>query len=375
MSDNLNLEKFYELDIIEFLDEYASENSSSFNGKKLVDDIKTQIKTKDLEAANESFRQLISNYNMLSENSAYKELTYRQIVDIYILAKKTLSDEEEDSDFYKAIQIISKMKDFEISKPYNLDVYDKLDEDKGLKAKKQAQEDYELKQELEKKMERVEHELYIALRKKDLQRSISLYKTQKDIFEKYPSRFLEAKKELYNELLSNYVQIQKLKEHEKSEDPKVKTHHLKLEEVKKLLEGIAQKIHDKDFDEAQRKIIETNHLISRIPDEYKTIKKILRSKSDSLNNKIVSSQRIHKKVPSSEKLELEIVKSLLSEIEKGVNTSNVNVIKESISELEGIISRIHPSHTNIKKALQDKVNYYNEKLSNIKKKVEVEEGG
>jgi uncharacterized coiled-coil DUF342 family protein len=117
---------------------------------------------------------------------------------------------------------------------------------------------------------------------------------------------MEKKQEIYTDLISFFMQINKLKK--ELEEDKIKiledkrrlelstkknaNSYLRLADLKELINQIKEDVKISDFTSATQKTIEIREIINKIPDQYKHIRSILSSKVDIIVQRIEFVKRI-----------------------------------------------------------------------------------
>lgn len=169
-----------------------------------------------------------------------------------------------------------------------------------------------LKDSLDVKIGEVEKIIFINIRKKNLKEAMLDYKQLKKYFEEYPAKYKSEKQEIYSNLLSYYLQIQKLKKELQQEQdkgysqegaaPESKQKKLRLEEIKQAIFEIKRDVKNQRFDSAVNRVLELKHQASQIPDDYKSLRGILETKTDLMLQRISFIRRMRE---HNEKKEVE----------------------------------------------------------------------
>ncbi len=304
MNYNNELSRFYEKDIIEFLESIRYKNNK--NEKNVFGAMKEFLSEHDIKKADSLFEELINEYNEIPKEDVYKEILYNRISDIIDYSVKFLDSFGWDNSYGEIISKLINSKELEGMIPDIITVYESRKAEQAKEMVEKSEKDYKHKNYLDKKIQEINNIMFINIRKKDLKGSIKAYKLLKAYFEEYPSKFKSEKQNVYSDLLAHYVQIQKLKK--ELSRPNVKNHaedfkrsdvvrkkYLKLEDVNAGINSIKQHVKKKEFKEAKAEIINLKHLVSKMPDDYKHLKQMLNSKINIINQRVEFAKNIVKK--------------------------------------------------------------------------------
>lgn len=293
------LSRFIEQDIREFLDKKAG-NSIELGFDKKVQKL---LDENNYVAAFNLIAERIKDYNT-SNNNATRAIIFS---DIKKILPRISSQHGFNSKLEKLSFILRKeLKDVE-QLPNTITAVDKLLQEEAEEDRKKRFQAQKIKDELEPKIDALIKQIFVAIRMKDMKKAIGYYDSLKHEFALYPSIFKDRKTEIYNDIVSLYVQIKKIKRYAEAQDKKmisdkVKTAEERKSAVKKIgakqIEQIISEIKEdsrkKDFDSAKEKLIYLRHIASRIPKEYKHIRLNLESKINVISQNIELAKRMSK---------------------------------------------------------------------------------
>lgn len=297
--NNYKLNMYFEKDIIEFLDKQAKKTIKDY--KDNTTEFKEALKQHNHKLAIELIKKLTNEYNQLSKKDIYKELTLNKINEIIKIAKYYLDKTTWTNQLGETITQLEKELN-QNTTPQKILLFEQSEKLLEDKEKEKLRKEYIIKDELDKKFEELQTQLFINIRKKELKKSIETYRELKKTFDEYPGRFEEEKQDKYNDILASYVQIKKLKEELKDKDTenfdiqikKEETHNLKIEYINQAIEKVKELTRQQQYDQATRIIIELKNKISKIPESYKRLKTLLNSKIDILTQRLEMSKRLNK---------------------------------------------------------------------------------
>lgn len=281
------LQKYFELDIIEFLDKKLNKSQQT---------LKEYLEKNDVIAAIELFKLRIKLYNDTKVEDTYKQVRYNEILEDYEQIKKYLEKHPHEK-LQRIIELIDSETATSSKNPLQLNVFNKLENEKQEIEFEKEQKDLTLKNKLDSDIKKTIENMFISIRKQDLRKSIGNYRDLKMLFLRYPSRYDDDKKEIYKDLISFFMQIKKLKtqlkEQIKNDSRKVgKTkdmdihEQIKLHEIKELIDQIKEKTRQLDFATANNILIDLRHITNKIPDKYKHIRLALESRINVIGQRI-----------------------------------------------------------------------------------------
>jgi len=295
---NIELSKFFERDIIEFLDQKKAERSGIDASKeKFYGDYESALKKGDFQKGAEIFEEALTQYNSLNRDNPYKSIMYEDILEMIELSKKGLINMDEENNLTKLLKLLSEQ-EIESHMPDIIQAIEKIKVERAQVRIAQESKLYEEKAKIDKIIKELSQELFILLRKKDLKKAIDKYKNLKETFEKYPPKFDNEKQEVYEDILAFYMQIKRLKEEltQKSKIEKsleIKKEHLTpikkeqpsdLEKIKVIVAEIKEDAQKRDFHSAKSKIILLREIASHVPDDH--IRNMLEQKINTMNQKL-----------------------------------------------------------------------------------------
>lgn len=289
--ERAELTRFFEKDIIEFLDEKLAQKGA----QTMINEIYELVKKQDFDGAAKLLEKAVEEFNKTDSQSAYREIYFNKILDILRAAKKVTKEIKRKNKLTDNITLLENSGQLKQEHTQKITVF--MERDKQLEQEEREKLDKELEkaQKIQDKMAKINKELFVSIRKKDLKTAILQYKELKKNFQEYPNIFKEQKKELYNDLIAFFMRIQKLKEsiitqNEKgSNDEKFdlpKEQYLTLEQVKIPINEIKNHINQKEYKQAKNKTIQLKHKISLIPNEYSNVKTKLELIANKLLQKI-----------------------------------------------------------------------------------------
>ena len=126
-SKTFNLEKFYEKDIIDFLEEKSVGLNPEQNKRDHVYQITEFLKNHDLHEADKVLRKMVAEYNHLSSDNVYKDVTFGQIIEAVKVITYYLNKTTWENELGEVITAIKQSKVLEEDQPDKITVYeDKL---------------------------------------------------------------------------------------------------------------------------------------------------------------------------------------------------------------------------------------------------------
>lgn len=294
----LELEKFFERDIIEFLDEKSREILGNEKGASfdfIYEQIEKSLQKRDVESAINLLEEVANKYNGISLDDAYKPIIYNEFMELIELAKSYVEKGLKDVNLDEIISQVMEMDETkESSLPDKISAFQKIKMERARKKIEEEEKIYKSQEELNKKRKLIEKNLFINIRKKRVKEAMLDYKQLKDLFEEYPSKFEEEKQEFYNDILAFFMQIKKLKQEleEKMKEQQIKTNSMQPPpepevdpaQVQEIMNKIKEFVYNHDFNYAKNKLIDLKQMASKI--QNRQIREILESKITSINQNI-----------------------------------------------------------------------------------------
>jgi hypothetical protein len=293
------LQKFFEKDIVEFLDRKKALKGTN----DLLIEFKKEINERNHSRAAEILEDAVEKFNQTNSTDVYREIYFNEIIDMVRFANQNINKENKNR-LTENIEMLQKSKQLEQDPSLNIKVFEDRREQEREKEFNREEKIRDRANIIENEMIEINKKLFVSIRKKDLQNAISIYKELKAKFEQYPSSLIEEKTELYNDLIAFFMRIKTLKEELKAENipgvqeaiiqkPKPPERILKIEEIKEIVEEVKKNIKETEFNEAKTKIIHLKHTISLIPEKYINIKKKLDDIANALMQKTEFAKNMH----------------------------------------------------------------------------------
>lgn len=296
----INLDNFFEVDIIRFLDEKAAKKQGRLK-QSILQQAEMALKRKDIETVLNIFEDLTNKYNSVSKSSAYKSLIYGDILELLDVAKKNTEKLDKNSELARIIKNISENEEIKQGElPDVITAFQKIKIERAKIKLEQEEVLYKIQAESEKRRRKVSQNLFVNIRKKQLKESVENYQALKKIFLEYPYKFKEEKEEFYNDILSFYMQIRRLKEdiqekyrqdinakakkNMEIKEKKSDTNAISALKIKEIMFEIKKDVGEKDFEAARSKLIDLKHITLKISD--KQVRNILESKINTINQNI-----------------------------------------------------------------------------------------
>jgi hypothetical protein len=301
----LELDKFFEKDIIEFLDEKNTKILGPGKAKTTDQDynnLRDALRNNDTKIAVDILEESISKFNSLEMNNTYKEIIFEELLEMIELSRKYVSDTDDNSELSKVLKLLEESTEMSETLPERITAFEKIKVERAQKKIEEKEKEYQIQAKADSETKKVSQELFLNLRKKNLKEAMLCYRKLKSLFEDYPSSLEEEKQQFYNDLLAFYMQINKLKEELKqrqSEDvsaaasqktmnfeqrPDNLPQDYQPEQIKGIMTQIKQDLEAHDFNTAKGRIIDLKQIVSKISDTH--LKDIINGKIDTLNNKI-----------------------------------------------------------------------------------------
>ncbi|MFA6073723.1 MAG: hypothetical protein WC758_06410 [Candidatus Woesearchaeota archaeon] len=288
----LDLEQYFERDIIEFLDKQVDLQDSETT--QINSEMISILETNNIALAAKLLEDTVADYNKFPLDNVYKELQFKKLLEMLRQAEEFLKINPQQSKLKDYVDLLRNSKQLEQGLIDKITVFEeKLNAIEEAKIKSSEQE-REFAKKLREQIRLINENIATSIRKKDLVSAIKQYKELKPYFEQYPSSDLDQKQEFYNDLLSFFMQIGKLKR-ELTED-KINTlsdrkklqkstklhsdNYLRLEEIKEIITKIKIDVRQSNFASATQRTLELREITSKIPEDYKHIRTILNSKID-----------------------------------------------------------------------------------------------
>ncbi|MCF7871431.1 hypothetical protein K9L97_00170 [Candidatus Woesearchaeota archaeon] len=300
MNTTEELDSYIEMDIIQFLDKISEASQiGDYTSEKQLQELQKALNIKDTLSAINTTQEAIQEFNQTNQTDPYKQIRLIKIQEI----SETLTEYcKKNKDSQKLCKIAEMLKDeLEIKKDKTetIDILQKLEQEKQEKQNQKQEKYYQIKTQLNKKLTILKEIMTTNLLKRNIPQAINAYKKMKIIFTRYPSIYLEEKKELYNDLISYYMQIKKtmkyIKEKEKrdkiikkqnEEKQQIKIQQIHLQQIANTIQEIKEDAKQGRLDDAKNKIIELKRINSQIPNKYTTIKETLNNKINLINERI-----------------------------------------------------------------------------------------
>jgi hypothetical protein len=299
----LDLEQYFERDIIEFLDKQKELQDD--DDKNTSSEMLSALETNNISVAAKLLEDTILNYNKLS-SGFYKDKNFRKITEMYRQAKEFVKLNPRQSRLKEIVDTLTHSRELEQGTIEKITALDrKFSELEAARTNAREQEEIFAKK-LDRQIKEINNAITLNIKRKDLVPAIKNYKELKMYFEQYPSTEIEKKQELYNDMLSFFMQITKLKKELREDHARTLSdnkrlelatknnanNYLRLSYIKDLIDLIKDDVKQTDFDAATQKTLEIRQIISRIPDQYKHVRAILNSKVDIIVQRIEFIKRI-----------------------------------------------------------------------------------
>ena len=300
MNTTEEIEKFLERDIIEYLDKIARSNKvGEYKSEEYIEKVKENLKIKDTVTTIKILQTAIQEFNETTPNDPYKEIRLKQIIEMNQIMKKFCEKNPEATRLKHVKDLLTEELEEKQNETNHINVFEKIEKEKKEIEKQKEEKYYLIKKKLSSHLTQIKKSISIAILKKDINTAIKRYKQLKQIFTRYPSIYIEEKKEIYNDMISYYMQIKKTmnqikqRQTEKQQETQIKDietkenyQQLHLENIQKIINSIKTDTKNKEFEKAKNKIIELKHIASQIPDKHKIIRQRLQSKIDLINQRI-----------------------------------------------------------------------------------------
>ena len=300
----LDLEQYFERDIIEFLDKKLELQNNE--AKPSSSEMLLALESNNVAVAAKILEGEIYNYNKLPMSNFYKEQNFKKILEMYRQAKEFIRLNPQECKLKEYIELLEQSKELEQGPVEKIKVFEeRLNALEEMKINAKAQQQ-EFAKKLDEQIKERTDLLVTAIRKRDMTNAMKNYKELKTFFEQYPSAEMEKKQELYNDLISFFMQIKKLRKELEEDNIKIleakkrlelatkknAANYLRLADLKELINQIKEDVKISDFNSATQKTIEIREIINKIPDQYKHIRSILSSKVDIIVQRIEFVKRL-----------------------------------------------------------------------------------
>ena len=345
------LEKFFERDIIEFLDKKAQEKGALDE----VQELEKALQYEDYKKATKVIERAVKRFNKTEAKEIYKEIHLNKVIELVNKAKDLTINLNEENELTRVLKLLKESRQLEQETTKNIDVFEEIRRQEREKEEEEERKNVERAKQLENEMFELNKKLFISIRKKDIKNAILQYRELKSKFQMYPSIFKDEKTEIYNDLIAFYMRIKKLKteleqkqentsgtgfeinrnddleeksdlpspsfkeeetpdevplpspmqeemqeddvpEPKKPENVVEREKHLKIEEVREIVEGIKRDIEQEKFKEGKAKIINFKHKISLIPKDHEKTKSGLEKMANSLAQKLEFAKKVSNEI-------------------------------------------------------------------------------
>lgn len=300
----LALDQYFERDIIEFLDK--KKELQDAEAKNTSSEMISALESSNIALAQKILEDAIFDYNKIGLHDVYKEIYFKKILEMTRQAIDFLNIHPQQSKLRETVELLIKSGELSQGTVEKITALEeKINQEEEEKINAIAQEkDYA--NHLLEKIKNVSNKIVLSIRKKDIRTAVISYKELKLYFEQYPSTDMDKKQDIYNDLLSFFMQINKLKkevgeEKEKAIEDKKRLEratrantnkYLRLTELNEIISKIKEDVKNSDFTAATQKIIELRQITGRIPDQYKHIRSILNSKIDVIVQRVEFVKRL-----------------------------------------------------------------------------------
>lgn len=307
----IDLERFFEQDMVEFLDRKKTLTTSGTGGSGAVNttdnsEMIDALSKNNVALATKILEETIDKYNQISSADVYKEIYFDKIIDLTRLASEFIRLNPQPSRLKEDIALLHQSRQLDQGPVPKITVFESRHRAREEKLKLQRDKELQFREHLEDKLKTINQNLFLSIRKKDIKSAIKYYEEMKLCFEQYPPSFGERKKELYNDLLAFFMQLQKLrkdivedaKRHEEEKKKLVESvkgnaqKYLRANEIEEIVNKIKIDVKNSDFNAARAKIIEMKHIASSIPDDYKHVRAVLNAKIDIINQRVEFVKRL-----------------------------------------------------------------------------------
>lgn len=293
------LERFFERDIIEFLDQRKEQNQETPEKK-----LERLIINKNYEEAIKIIQETIKSFNSTPLNNPYREIYFNKTINLVRLAHNQTQNSPP-NELTELINVLINSGQLKQDHSQNITILEEIQE-RRIKQKEQLlQRDREKAKQIENQMIQITKELSVQMRKRDVPNAMRKYQELKKQFEQYPNTLEEEKTEIYNEMIAFYMRITKLKEElitqqkqPKTQEPtkKIQTNKLKIQQIKEIILEIQELQKQEKFKEAKNKTLEFKHKISLIPENYINIKSKLEQIANTIIQKIEFNKQLHQEI-------------------------------------------------------------------------------
>jgi hypothetical protein len=294
----MDLEQYFERDIIEFLEKQkalqdSEERHTASEMLEALADSNVSLAAKLIEAA-------VLNYNKIPADNVYKEIHFRKLQDMLRQAGEFIRLHPQQSTLKEYVDLLrdsGQLGQGPVERVSALDGKFNEVEEQRLKAE---EEEKIFRRALAEKFDASSAALAACIRKRDVAGAMQKYGELKSLFGQYPSLDLERKQEMYNDLLSFFMQIGKLRkdimEQRRSESEErvrlartvkaAASRYIRLEDIKATVARVKEDVRKGDFSSATQRTIELREMTGRIPESYRHIRSVLNSKIDIIVQRI-----------------------------------------------------------------------------------------
>jgi hypothetical protein len=299
----VDLEQYFQRDIIEFLDKKKELQSKE---KKSSSEMLSALEANNVSLAAKILEETITAYNKMTLSNLYKEQSFKKLLDMYRQASEFVRLNPQQCRLKDDVDLLANSKELEQGVIEKITAFEnKMNEIEEMKInalEQRKQYASKLEQEIKLKNEAIA----LNIRKRDIVNAIKSYKELKSLFEQYPSVDIEKKQGIYTDLISFFMQINKLRK--ELEEDKIKilddnrrienasrnniNNYLRLADLKQLIGEIKEDVKISNFSAATQKTIEIREIINKIPEQYKHIRGILNSKVDIIVQRIEFVKRL-----------------------------------------------------------------------------------
>lgn len=302
MDSSLDLDKFFEKDIIEYLDTKSREAGGGTETPE--DRYYKNLQQENFESANKELDKLVHQFNELPQNNVYKDITYKQINRAVEEGRKFLDNYTWDNELGVMIKKIDDAKELTDDTPSKINSYEERRAELEKINIEESNKLHGIKEKFDRKIKATHAQIFKAIRKSDLKTAIGYYRLLKKLFDQYPERFQGAKKQIYNDMLAYFFQIKKLQQELRKENylkknmeaemrDKQGNKTLTIKDILFKIDTIKKHSRQFQFGLARNELVNLKKVVDNISEEHKGAKDILSGKVEIIQKNLDYAKKLH----------------------------------------------------------------------------------
>lgn len=378
------LERFFEKDVIDFLDKKLALRGAQSE----INDLETAIKKKDYEEASRIIQEAIEKFNRTDVKDVYREVNFNKVLELIRIAHAYTDTLTERNKLIIDLELLEKSGELNKDSSKNINVFEERKIKELRKKEERLREDRDKARRIENESIEINKKLFESIRTKDVNAAILNYKKLKNKFSQYPNSLKQEKTEFFNDLIAYYMRIKKIKselleQQDKNNYGAANINKEDRDKARDINDQIAQinreifvSLRKEDLKNAILNYKKLKDFFENYPDSFLLEKKDLHNdvlsfynKIDKLKKKILKQKNksILSQKAQEKGIKLGEIKEHVEEIKKYIEENKLTEARLRTLEFKNRINNIPENYINIKNILNNVADHLIQKMELAKR--------